>query len=166
MRTHVVVDSPVGPLTVVAEGDALVGLYYHDQRHGPGQDLFGAPTEVGAGPAPFAVVAEQLTAYFAGERTSFELPLAPAGSPFQQRVWAALRRIPYAQTATYADLARDIGAPGSARAVGLANGRNPVGIVIPCHRVVGADGALRGHGGGVERKQRLLDLERRRAAPG
>lgn len=166
MRSHVVVDSPVGPLTVVAEGGALVGLYYHDQRHGPGQDLFGAPTGVGAGPAPFAVVAEQLTAYFAGERTSFELPLAPAGSPFQQRVWAALRRIPYAQTATYGDLARDIGAPGSARAVGLANGRNPVGIVIPCHRVVGADGVLRGHGGGVERKQRLLDLERRRAAPG
>ena len=102
----------------------------------------------------------QLVEYFAGERTSFDLPLAPTGSDFQQKVWAALRTIPYGDTWSYGRLAEAIGQPGAARAVGLANGRNPISIVVPCHRVVGSSGKLTGYAGGVERKAFLLDLER------
>ncbi|MDO4530376.1 MAG: methylated-DNA--[protein]-cysteine S-methyltransferase [Bacillota bacterium] len=104
---------------------------------------------------------EQLTEYFAGERREFDLPLQPMGTPFQQRVWEALQNIPYGETRTYGEIAKAIGKPGAARAVGMANHKNPIGILIPCHRVIGADGRLTGYAGGLEKKEFLLELERR-----
>jgi len=154
---HTTIDSPVGPLTLVARDGSLTGLYMHEQRHRPQPETFGVRDD---GAEPFATATRQLAEYFAGTRTAFDLPLAPAGTPFQQRVWAALREIPYGETTSYGELAERIGSPGAARAVGLANGRNPIGIVVPCHRVVGSTGALTGYGGGIETKRRLLDAER------
>jgi methylated-DNA-[protein]-cysteine S-methyltransferase len=159
MRTHTVIDSAVGPLTIVAEAGAIVCLYMERQRHRPADDELGESEPRGREAEPFRAAADQLDAYFAGEITTFDLPLAPLGSPFQQRVWAALQEIPYGQTESYGELAERIGSPGAARAVGLANGKNPIGIVIPCHRVVGASGSLTGYGGGLDRKRQLLDLE-------
>jgi len=159
MRQHTVTDSPVGPLTLVATDGVLSALYMEQHRHQPDPSTFGLRD-----PAPFAPVREQLAAYFAGELTEFDLPLAPEGTPFQQRVWAALRRIPYGTTLTYGELAREIGQPTASRAVGLANGRNPHSIVVPCHRVIGTDGSLTGYGGGLERKRYLLALETGRRA--
>ncbi|HEY9473834.1 MAG TPA: methylated-DNA--[protein]-cysteine S-methyltransferase [Mycobacteriales bacterium] len=155
-RAHTVLDSPLGPLTLLGADGALTGLYLRQRRYPPD------PTTLGvADPAPFTECAAQLRAYFAGELTAFDVPLAPAGTPFQQRVWAALREIPYGRTVTYGELADQIGRPTAARAVGLANGRNPVSIIVPCHRVVGSTGALTGYGGGLESKAWLLDHERR-----
>ena len=108
---------------------------------------------------PFGDALVQLGEYFAGGRTHFDLPLAPSGSPFQLRVWNALREIPYGQTASYGEIARKVGVPSAPRAVGAANGLNPIGIIVPCHRVIGSDGSLTGYGGGLERKRLLLDLE-------
>ena len=162
-RTHAVVDSPIGPLTVVATPEGLAGLYMDAQRHLPGADRFGAP-DSGAAADLLDACRAQLAEYFAGDRTTFDLPLAMEGTEFQRRVWAALLDIPYGETESYGQLAERIGRPGASRAVGLANGRNPVSIVVPCHRVVGAAGALTGYGGGIERKRHLLDLERRSAA--
>ena len=159
MRSHTVIDSPVGPLTLVAEEGAIVGLYMSLQRHRPVDGEFGEPEGGGLHTGLFTAAAGQLDAYFAGERTTFDLPLAPRGSDFQRRVWAALQEIPYGETESYGQLAEHIGSPGGARAVGLANGRNPIGIVIPCHRVIGSGGSLTGYGGGLERKKQLLDLE-------
>ncbi|HZW44476.1 MAG TPA: methylated-DNA--[protein]-cysteine S-methyltransferase [Dermatophilaceae bacterium] len=159
MRTHTVIDSVVGTLTLVAEEGAIVGLYMDLQRHRPDDDALGEPDPRGREVEPFKAAADQLDAYFAGELTHFDLPLAPRGSEFQQRVWAALQEIPYGRTESYGELAERIGSPGGARAVGLANGKNPIGIIIPCHRVVGADGSLTGYGGGLDRKKQLLDLE-------
>jgi len=159
MRTHTVIDSVVGTLTLVAEEGAIVGLYMDLQRHRPDDDALGEPDPRGREAEPFKAAADQLDAYFAGELTHFDLPLAPRGSEFQQRVWAALQEIPYGRTESYGELAGRIGSPGGARAVGLANGKNPIGIIIPCHRVVGADGSLTGYGGGLDRKKQLLDLE-------
>ncbi|WP_051467294.1 methylated-DNA--[protein]-cysteine S-methyltransferase [Actinomadura oligospora] len=158
MNTHVVIDSPVGPLTLVADGPELVGLYMNKQRHRPEEGTFGLPGD--PGDEPFASVASQLTAYFAGERHEFELPLKLKGTEFQRRVWDALTRIPYGETVTYGELATELGNSGASRAVGLANGRNPIGIIVPCHRVVGSTGSLTGYGGGIERKRFLLDFER------
>jgi methylated-DNA-[protein]-cysteine S-methyltransferase len=159
MRSRTVIDSPVGPLTLVAQDGALVGLYMDLQRHRPADGELGETDRRGRQDEPFKVTADQLDAYFAGALTRFTLPLAPFGSQFQQRVWAALQDIPYGETESYGELAERIGSPGAARAVGLANGRNPIAIVIPCHRVVGSDGNLTGYGGGLERKKQLLDLE-------
>jgi methylated-DNA-[protein]-cysteine S-methyltransferase len=156
VRTHIVVDSPVGPLTLVADDGVLSALYMDAQRHRPAGAAFGAPGTATA----FSAVTGQLEEYFAGDRREWDLPLAPAGSPFQLEVWAALRRVPYGTTASYGQVAATIGRPGAARAVGLANGRNPISIVVPCHRVIGADGSLTGYGGGLERKRQLLDFER------
>lgn len=160
---HAVVDSPVGPLTLRSEGGALTGLFMDAQAHRPDDARFGprvAPDPGGdADERVLAATAGQLREYFAGTRRDFDLPLAARGTPFQQRVWAALREIPYGQTWSYGRLAERIGAPGAARAVGLANGRNPIGIVVPCHRVIGASGAMTGYGGGLERKRHLLALE-------
>jgi methylated-DNA-[protein]-cysteine S-methyltransferase len=155
-RTHTVVDSPVGPLTLTARDGALAGLYMDDQRHRPDDAVFGdrADEEL------FAETRRQLQEYFAGARTDFDIPLAMEGSDFQRRVWDALRDIPYGETESYGQVALRIGKPGAARAVGLANGRNPVGIIVPCHRVVGSSGDLTGYGGGLDRKRMLLDLER------
>ncbi len=144
-----IVESPIGHLLLTGDGETLTGLAMVG-------DARPAPPARGAA---FAGVRAQLAAYFAGERTTFDLRLTPAGRPFEQRVWAALREIPYGATESYAALAERIGAPGAARAVGLANGRNPIAIAIPCHRVIGADGSLTGFGGGLPRKRYLLDLE-------
>lgn len=159
MRTHTVVHSVLGPLTIVAEDGQIRCLYMDLQRHRPHDDELGQPEPRGREAEPFRSASEQLDAYFAGELTTFDLPLAPEGSEFQRRVWAALQEIPYGRTESYGDLASRIGSPGAARAVGLANGKNPIGIVIPCHRVVGSDGSLTGYGGGLDRKRQLLDLE-------
>lgn len=159
MRTHTVIDSPVGPLTLVASDGAIVGLYMDSQRHRPAGDQLGELDLRGCQRQPFGAAVDQLGAYFAGVLTRFSLPLAPQGSPFQQRVWAGLQDIPYGDTESYGELAARIGSAGAARAVGLANGKNPISIVIPCHRVVGSDGSLTGYGGGLGRKRQLLDLE-------
>lgn len=156
--THLVVDSPVGPLTLVSDGTHLTGVWFSEHKHPPketGDDV--AREEA---PQVLRDAADQLAEYFAGTRTTFDLPLAAEGTDFQRRVWALLAEIPYGQTRSYGELAVELGQPGASRAVGLANGRNPVSIVVPCHRVVGASGAITGYGGGVERKQALLDLER------
>ena len=154
-RVHTLVDSPVGTLTLVATDGVLSGLYMDLQRHRPLQQTFGAPD-----PTPFTEVIRQLDEYFAGQRTDFDVQLRFRGTPFQRTVWAALREIPYGETMSYSQLAEWIGRPTACRAVGLANGRNPIGIIVPCHRVVGATGGLTGYGGGLERKQHLLDFER------
>lgn len=159
MRTHTVIDTPVGPLTIVAENAQIRCLYMDLQRHRPDDDELGELEPRGRDAEPFKAAVDQLDAYFAGELTAFDLPLAPRGSEFQRRVWAALQEIPYGETESYGQLAERIGSPGGARAVGLANGKNPIGIIIPCHRVVGADGSLTGYGGGIERKRQLLELE-------
>ncbi len=156
MLVHTVQDSPVGRLTLVALDEILTGLYMNLQRHRPPEATFGQPDRT-----PFTEVIRQLDEYFGGQRTEFDLPMNLVGTPFQRTVWAALRKIPYGETWSYGQLAERIGRPGAARAVGLANGRNPIGIIVPCHRVVGASGDLTGYGGGLERKQHLLDFERR-----
>ena len=162
MHAHVIVDSPIGPLTLVAADGKLTGLYLDAPRSGgrrydPSAEALGLPGD----PAdePFAAAADQLAVYFAGQLTEFRLPLAPAGTPFQRRVWAGLQAIPYGTTWSYGRLAGKIGNPAAVRAVGLANGRNPIAVVIPCHRVIGSDGSLTGYGGGLDRKRYLLDLE-------
>ena len=145
--------SPLGDLLLsAAEDGRLTGLHLPDHRHGP------EPAPAGDD-GRFAAAREQLDAYFAGELEAFDLPLAPAGTPFQLRVWDELTRIPFGETISYGELARRLGDPRLVRAVGTANGRNPVSIVIPCHRVIGADGSLVGYGGGLDRKRWLLDHE-------
>ncbi|HEX8385907.1 MAG TPA: methylated-DNA--[protein]-cysteine S-methyltransferase [Rubricoccaceae bacterium] len=146
--------SPLGPLLLTSDGEALTGVFMESHRHGP---TVGADWVRDA--APFGAVREQLAAYFAGDLREFSLAVRPLGTPFQKAVWTALLGIPYGATESYGALARRLGDPGAVRAVGAANGRNPVSIVIPCHRVVGADGALTGYGGGMENKRRLLALE-------
>jgi methylated-DNA-[protein]-cysteine S-methyltransferase len=148
-----VVPSPIGPLTVVEEGGVLLRLYL-----GPpsARDDLGERDD-----AALAGAAAQLDEYFAGHRESFDLPLQPLGSDFELAVWAELARIPYGETHTYGAVAKAVGEPGGAQAVGLACGRNPLPLVIPCHRVIGADGSLVGFGGGLPRKRFLLDLEQR-----
>jgi len=159
MRSHTVIDSAVGPLTLVAQDGAIVGLYMDLQRHRPDEDQFGEPDRRGLQAEPFQTAADQLDAYFACRRTTFTISLEPQGTAFQKRVLAALQEIPYGETESYGQLAERIGSPVAARAVGLANGKNPIGIVIPCHRVVGSNGSLTGYGGGLDRKKQLLDLE-------
>ena len=161
MTSHTVVDSPIGALTLVAEGDALAGLYLTEQRHLPPTTAHG-PRDDTLLPA----LREQLIDYWAGELHHFDVPLAMVGTPFQVRVWTALQTIPYAGTWSYGRLATEIGQPNASRAVGLANGRNPISIVVPCHRVVGSGGRLTGYGGGLARKQFLLDLEAGVTLPG
>jgi methylated-DNA-[protein]-cysteine S-methyltransferase len=155
VKQHTVIDSPYGPLTLVADDGVLCGLYMTDQRHRPPEETFG-PREH----ALFAQAEEQLEAYFDGGLKEFTLELRLNGTPFQRRVWDELRRIPYGETRTYGELADALGARAASRAVGLANGRNPIGIIVPCHRVIGANGSLTGYGGGLDRKRRLLEFER------
>ena len=151
--TFAIVDSPVGPLTLVAADGDLVGLYMHEHRHMP--VITGSRDD-----SVLPEVQEQLTAYFARELKDFSVRTSTGGTDFQRRVWAGLAQIPYGETWSYRDLAEHIGAPKAVRAVGLANGKNPISIVVPCHRVVGANGSLTGYGGGLANKQLLLDLER------
>ncbi|MBD5160757.1 MAG: methylated-DNA--[protein]-cysteine S-methyltransferase [Oscillibacter sp.] len=144
------ISSPVGPLTLTASEDALTGIAFGGA--GDGGD---APSS-----ALLTQTARELEEYFAGKRRTFTVPLAPAGTDFQRKVWAALRDIPYGETVSYGDLARRIGKPGAAIAVGQANSRNPIPIIVPCHRVIGADGKLVGYAGGLEIKKTLLRLEK------
>ncbi|GAC1531005.1 MAG: methylated-DNA--[protein]-cysteine S-methyltransferase [Acidimicrobiales bacterium] len=156
MMTHTVVDSPVGPLTLVASDGVLSGLFMDDQRHRPDPSGFGERDG-----RSFAAISEQLDAYFDGTLDHFDVELAVLGTEWQRRVWAGLSAIPYGTTISYGELAARVGNPRASRAVGLANGRNPVGIIVPCHRVVGSSGSLTGYGGGLERKRWLLDHERK-----
>jgi methylated-DNA-[protein]-cysteine S-methyltransferase len=159
-RSHAVVDSPIGPLTLTAKDGRLVGVYMKLTRYEPAAEDLGTAVSCESDPV-LAAAAGQLRAYFDGELTSFELPLALEGTRFQRSVWAGLQAIGYGETISYGELARRIGRPSASRAVGLANGRNPVAIVVPCHRVIGADGSLTGYGGGMDRKRFLLALEQR-----
>lgn len=146
--------SPIGPLTLYGTAEALTALDFGDTRE-EGRDL----------PSPLLERAcLELEEYFRGTRRRFSVPLAPAGTAFQRRIWDALLEIPYGETASYGEIAARIGAPRSCRAVGGANHRNPLPVVIPCHRVIGADGSLTGYAGGLERKTLLLGLERTRRA--
>ena len=148
--------SPVGPLLLVGDEAALAGLYMQDQRHQPP-----LPDGCRKNDKAFRDAREQLRAYFAGKLQQFELVLRASGSAFQARVWRELRKIPFGRTESYGALASRLGNPNASRAVGLANGRNPIGIIVPCHRVVGANGSLTGYGGGIDRKQWLLEHEQR-----
>lgn len=148
--------SPIGTLRLLGDGTGITGLLMECSRHAPN-----GVQEARRSDTAFVEARRQLEAYFAGELHEFDLRLAPGGTPFQQRVWSLLREIPYGRTTTYGALARRLGDPKAVRAVGLANGRNPISILIPCHRVVGADGSLTGYGGGVERKRWLLGHEER-----
>lgn len=147
-------DSPIGELTLTADGGLLTGVHMHEQRHLPKVPAGSQRDDVG-----LAHVVAQLEAYFAGELADFELPMRMQGTEFQQRVWASLCEIPYGETISYGELARWVGNPKASRAVGLANGRNPVAIIVPCHRVIGANGSLTGYGGGLDRKVWLLEHE-------
>jgi methylated-DNA-[protein]-cysteine S-methyltransferase len=148
-------ESPIGELLLVGDGDTLSGLYMQDGRK---------PARIAAdwkeSAASFIDVQQQLEEYFAGERTTFDISLVPEGAPFEREVWHALEEIPYGETVSYGEIARRVGQPTAARAVGTANGRNPIAVIVPCHRVIGADGSLTGYGGGLERKRLLLELER------
>lgn len=157
MTHYRTIDSPVGLITLAGNGSRLRHLRMVDQTYEPDRsDWVRDDTAY-----PDAVA--QLDAYFAGELTAFELELELVGTDFQRRVWAALQTIPYGQTRSYGEIAAQIGSPGAFRAVGLANGHNPIGIIVPCHRVIGSNGSLTGYGGGLDRKRALLDLERGRA---
>jgi methylated-DNA-[protein]-cysteine S-methyltransferase len=151
---YTLMDSPIGELLVVGDGAALTRLHMQGGRTRSSIDPRWQRDD-----SRFANVREQLDEYFAGERHEFSMPLAPAGGAFESRVWDELVKIPYGATSSYGEIAARIGAPGAARAVGLANGRNPIALIVPCHRVIGADGSLTGYGGGLERKRLLLDLE-------
>jgi methylated-DNA-[protein]-cysteine S-methyltransferase len=149
-------ESPAGRLLLAADEAGLKKLLFAEGR---------SPVEPGESwredSAPLKRTVQQLRAYFAGELRDFDLPVAPEGTPFQQRVWRELLNIPYGETTSYGELARRLGNPNASRAVGLANGANPIAIVIPCHRVIGSNGKLTGYGGGLPNKERLLALERR-----
>jgi len=150
-----IVDSPVGPLFLAASTDGLRAVEFRDNRHPVRRD-----SEWRAGDnAVLRNARRQLDEYFAGKRQAFDLPLSPAGTDFQRTVWATLASIPYGETISYAQLASRVGRPAASRAVGAANGRNPLPIMLPCHRVIGADGRLTGFGGGLPTKQFLLKLE-------
>lgn len=155
--TYAVIDSPLGPLTLVGtDAGELTGLYMDQQRYRPEEAGFGDRDD-----STLPAVAEQLDEYFHHGRTQFDVRLRLVGTDFQRRIWIALQDIPYGETTTYGGLATALGLkPQSARAVGLANGKNPISIIVPCHRLVGSTGKLTGYGGGLPRKQALLDLER------
>jgi methylated-DNA-[protein]-cysteine S-methyltransferase len=148
------IETPVGALLVAADEAGLRRIHFQSGRERPRPD-----PSWERDPAPFRTLARQLAEYFARERRTFDLPLAPEGTPFQLETWRALVAIPYGTTISYEELARRVGRPRAVRAVGAANGRNPLPIVVPCHRVIGKDGSLTGFGGGIEAKRTLLELE-------
>ena len=160
MNIFCYVESPIGRLMLTSDGTALTGLYMNLYRNKPTK----LPTLKddwlqNATIDPLPAVARQLKEYFAGTRRAFDLPLSAAGTDFQKQVWRELTKIPFGQTRSYGQLAKRLGNPNGSRAVGLANGRNPIAIIVPCHRVIGADGSLTGFGGGIDRKQWLLTHE-------
>ena len=146
--------SPVGQLLLVSDGNALTGLYMNDHEGSP-QPEPGWSNDQGN----FDRVCDQLARYFSGGLREFDVPLAPEGTEFQKKVWRELRRIPFGETISYGELARRIGQPNASRAVGRANGQNPISVIVPCHRVIGVDGTLTGYGGGIDRKKWLLEHE-------
>jgi methylated-DNA-[protein]-cysteine S-methyltransferase len=150
------IDSPVGLLTLAGRDGRLMHLRMVDQTYEPSRDGWASDD------AAFPVVVEQLESYFAGELFDFDLELELVGTTFQRTVWQALLTIPYGETRSYGEIAAQIGSPTASRAVGLANGHNPIGIIVPCHRVIGANGSLTGYGGGLDRKRALLALEKMR----
>jgi len=154
IKEHFFMDSPLGPLTLVHTDGILSGIYMPSHLRGPNVETLGSRARSG-----FEAVVEQLHEYFDRKRTEFTFPSAATGTGFQQRIWELLREIPYGETRTYAQLADAFGNRAAIRAVGLANGRNPISIVVPCHRVVGSDGSLTGYAGGLDRKRFLLELE-------
>lgn len=155
-----VMTSPVGPLELSSDGTSLTHLHFHDNEP-PRSDDNGEYDPI------LVETRRQLEEYFAGDREEFDLPLSGAGTDFQQRVWSELREIPFGATASYGDIARQLGMPpGASRAVGLANGANPLAIIVPCHRVIGSNGTLTGYAGGLERKRFLLGLESSMAPQG
>jgi len=162
-RLSHIVSSPVGRLLLASDGHALTGLWMLDAASSSGRHparTLGLEAGLTPSPETFAEVAAQLEEYFAGDRKEFTVPLAPSGTPFQLAVWTQLTTIPYGSTVSYGDIARALGKrPVAARAVGLANGANPISIIVPCHRVIGSDGSLTGYGGGLDRKELLLNLE-------
>jgi len=155
MRYQTKIDSPIGTLTLVAEDDALTEVRFPNDSHDDDIDMIDV-----ADHAVLQQAADQLGEYFSGARVDFDVPLDPRGTAFQLAAWSALRTIPYGETVSYGEQAKRLGDPGKARAVGAANGRNPLPIIVPCHRVVGANGHLTGFGGGIETKAWLLDHER------
>jgi methylated-DNA-[protein]-cysteine S-methyltransferase len=148
------IDSPIGPLTLMSQDGFLTHLVMEDQSHATS-----APPGSIRDDDAFAEVSTQLDEYFAGRRTTFDVAMVLDGTDFQRRVWAELSAIPYGETISYGELARRVGSPRASRAVGSANGRNPVAVIVPCHRVIAGDGSLGGYGGGLERKVHLLELE-------
>jgi methylated-DNA-[protein]-cysteine S-methyltransferase len=152
--THTIIDTPLGELTLVGDGTALTGVYYPGHWTKPDRTAFGPRADNG-----FEEAERQLGEYLAGERTAFALETSAAGDAFQRRVWALLAKLPYGETTTYGELARELGDPALARAVGGAVGSNPLSVIVPCHRVIGKDGKLTGYAGGLERKRFLLELE-------
>jgi methylated-DNA-[protein]-cysteine S-methyltransferase len=152
LNAYTYFESPIGRLLLTSDGTALTGLYMEPSRKAQSIDGWIQDEAV----APLSATVRQLTEYFAGTRREFDLPLRLQGTTFQTRVWRELTVIPYGQTWSYGQLAQRIDKPSASRAVGLANGRNPISILVPCHRVIGADGSLTGYGGGVERKRWLL----------
>jgi methylated-DNA-[protein]-cysteine S-methyltransferase len=159
--TTTTMDSPVGELTLVADDGGLTAVYFPHHWYRPDPATFGRPADAG-----FGEVKSQLTEYFAGERQRFDLRLNARGDEFQRRVWELIGDVPYGQTATYGDLARELGSQVLAKDVGAAVGRNPLSVIVPCHRVVGKDGRLTGYAGGLARKRFLLDLEEAAAGSG
>jgi methylated-DNA-[protein]-cysteine S-methyltransferase len=156
VNSYTYVDSPIGRLLLKSDGECLTGVYMDVPSKSP-REMHGWVQDAKANPLPAAV--RQLNEYFAGTRREFDLPLRLEGTPFQQRVWQSLTEIPYGETWSYGELAKRIGNPNASRAVGLANGSNPIAILVPCHRVIGADGSLTGYGGGLDRKRWLLSHE-------
>ena len=156
MNSYTYIDSPIGRLLLGTDGEALVRIDM-DVPDRPPRDLENWTYDPAAG--PLSEVARQLEEYFTGRRRVFDLPIRMEGTEFQRRAWRMLMEIPYGQTRSYGEQAKRIGNPNASRAVGLANGRNPIPIVVPCHRVIGADGSLTGFGGGIERKRWLLAHE-------
>ncbi len=157
MTRYRIIDSPIGPLTLAGEGRVLTNLRMVDQTYEPDRADWALDDRA------FPEAVEQLAAYFAGELREFDLRLGMAGTDFQRRVWNALRTIPYGETRSYGEIAEQIGSPTAFRAVGLANGHNPIAVIVPCHRVIGANGSLTGFGGGLGRKSMLLELEKNTA---
>lgn len=155
MSTYSIMDSPIGALTIVERDGGLAAIYMTEHRHAPGPETFGERVD-----DALPEVTQQLREYFDGERTVFDLPLNPVGTEFQRSVWSEMAAIPYGETLTYGDIAAALGRPSASRAVGTAVGRNPISIVVPCHRVVGSSGKLVGYAGGVDRKEYLLAHER------
>ena len=151
---HSIMDSPIGPLTIVERDGGLAAIYLVEHAHAPAPESLGERVDDALPEAT-----RQLGEFFAGERTEFDLPLNAVGTEFQRKVWAALAEIPYGETRTYGEIAVELARPSASRAVGAAVGRNPISIVVPCHRVVGSDGRITGYAGGVERKEYLLALE-------